>query len=1280
MLENRHVLRVMFGALFLVGSLSAQDAAETARSVLRRAGLNGGLVVHLGCGEGRLTEAFRVGDSFLVHGLTRDGTQLAAGRRRLQDRGVQGTVSLALLAGGSLPYADSLVNLLVVSDASGVDEAEMMRVLAPGGTLCRREGDDWALRTKPSPGTTDEWTQFLYDGSNNAVSHDVDVASPRRMRWVGGPKWARSHEHQGTVSAVVSSGGRIFYIVDLGPTASIALPPDWRLVARDAYSGVVLWERRIEDWASHLRPFRSGPAHLPRRLVSVGERVYVTLGFGEPVSVLDAATGRTIKEHTGTENCSEIVHANGMLYVVCGSEETVETPPENGPFRWRPALRRKRLLAVNAETGAVLWRVDSEETAELMPLSVTVGGGRLFFHNTAALICLDAKTGKERWRAPRAVAMSRPAWSSPNVVYSDGVVLCGDRIAPARAGAADPVEGVKWAVSHGGGGAKATVTAYAAATGAELWSAPCSEGYNFPPDVFVARGLVWTGSVIKAKDPGFLRARNLHTGNVAFERPPDKEFFQTRMGHHRCYRNRATDRFLVLGRAGVEFIDLATGKGSANHWVRGTCQYGIMPANGLLYVPPHSCACHLDAKLSGFNALDSGAPVGVGDPHEPGRLVRGEDTAVSVSGAPHPDDWSTFRHDAARSGATPTAVEIEGGLGKVWESRLGTGPTRLTAMTAAEGVLLVADRDRHVLHALDAGSGSARWTFAAGGRIDSPPTVFQRRVLCGSADGHVYCLRLSDGALCWRFQAAPAGRLVVSYGQLESAWPVSGSVLVQDGIAYVAAGRSGFLDGGIHVYGLEPATGRVVAHRVLDSRDPATGCEPANVVGDAENPRVLPDVLASDGESIFMRHSRLSKADLSVVLEPAAHLWAATGWLDDSWWHRSYWLYGPKYASGWGGWWQSGNRVPSGRILAFNDTVICGFGRGFMPAGNAGQWYKGEGYRVFGTDREFQTLPLPESEARGKRRRPARPTKSLVKTNWSGNAGVAGRALVLAADTLFVAGPTGDTHLSLDAHHGRKGAVLKALSVQDGTFMGAWQLPAAPVFDGMIAVRGRLFAALTDGRVLCLGAGGTPLEAVDAGVLTPVVTEPQKSDVSARPVSAVAAPTLPKARTHPDFPHVTACSIGPAKDGVRLASDGKAEGMALRPLDTPLTGRFRLKARFCDVPGVSGRYGNGFISVGDGTDPAKVISCGLRIRIKRLELYQGGLSTKRHIDREVPVEPTGVIDLELLVDLPTGEVTATVAGVTASGTIPNPPEKITHIGYCLLNAVTDFSRIEVLGP
>jgi hypothetical protein len=74
---------------------------------------------------------------------------------------------------------------------------------------------------------------------------------------------------------------------------------------------------------------------------------------------------------------------------------------------------------------------------------------------------------------------------------------------------------------------------------------------------------------------------------------------------------------------------------------------------------------------------------------------------------------------------------------------------------------------------------------------------------------------LSDGELIWQFLAARGHRRIVFAGQVESAWPVPG-VLVHDGKAYFAAGRHNQLDGGLHVWCLDPATGEIVGRTVLD--------------------------------------------------------------------------------------------------------------------------------------------------------------------------------------------------------------------------------------------------------------------------------------------------------------------------------------------------------------------------------------------------------------------------------------------------------------------------------
>ena len=57
------------------------------------------------------------------------------------------------------------------------------------------------------------------------------------------------------------------------------MPPKWRLVARDAFNGIILWKRDIPQWWPHLWPLKSGPSNLPRRLVAMGDEVYAPLPF-----------------------------------------------------------------------------------------------------------------------------------------------------------------------------------------------------------------------------------------------------------------------------------------------------------------------------------------------------------------------------------------------------------------------------------------------------------------------------------------------------------------------------------------------------------------------------------------------------------------------------------------------------------------------------------------------------------------------------------------------------------------------------------------------------------------------------------------------------------------------------------------------------------------------------------------------------------------------------------------------------------------------------------------
>ncbi|MFW6163741.1 MAG: PQQ-binding-like beta-propeller repeat protein, partial [Planctomycetota bacterium] len=443
------------------------------------------------------------------------------------------------------------------------------------------------------------------------------------------------------------------------------------------------------------------------------------------------------------------------------------------------------------------------------------------------------------------------------------------------------------------------IMAFSAETGERLWTAPCHEGFNSPVDLFVAQGKVWSGVLAWKRQPGITEVYDLQTGQVAARRPPDQKTYTIGFGHARCYRHKATSQYVIQGRSGVEFIDMSSDRVIANHWVRGTCQYGILPANGLLYAPPHSCACYITAKLHSFNAL-AATPQGRREQTHPTERGPAYESALDTRPSTRDtSDWPTYRHDPARSGATPASLSAS--LGPAWARKL-QGP--LSPVVVAAGRLYVAQPEAHTLHALDAKDGSALWQFTAGGRVDSPPTVHGGRVYFGSADGWVYCVRAEDGALAWRFRAAPESRQIVSYGQLESPWPVPGNVLVvphpergPHPLALAAAGRSSYVDGGVYLHVLDGVTGQALASRRISHRDPETGLEPQKAIRGVSMPGAKPDVLSTDGTSVFMRHQRFDFR-ANPLKQNVDHLFSSAGFLDDTWWHRAYWQVGTRMGGG----------------------------------------------------------------------------------------------------------------------------------------------------------------------------------------------------------------------------------------------------------------------------------------------------------------------------------------------------------------------------------------------
>ena len=559
-LGGRWPVWVFLAGTLLTGprNLRADEAARpaaTAQAILQATGVKGGLIVHLGCGNGKLTAALRAGDGYLVHGLDADARGVEQARALLRARGLYGPVSVERFDGRHLPYADNLVNLIIAEELGQVSGDEVMRVLAPRGVAYLKRGGRWEKTVKPWPAEIDEWTHWLHGADNNAVARDTRVGPPRRMQWIAGPLWGRGHEVVTTVGALVTARGRIFYVLDQGQTGIYTLPSKWSLVARDAFNGVPLWNCPIPGWGppTDLGGFTRG--FRPRRLVTDGDRVWLPMGEDAILTALDAATGRTVKTLDAGRGATEILCADGVLTAVIGARTDAAAKRKGAAAGGGP-----RLLAVSTDSLEPLWNAPA---AGLVADTLARSACRVFHQAGNRLVALDARTGRPAWQAPlEGPSAKKPRRPGPSrlMAYRGQVYF------------------------HSG----VQLAAFSADTGKLLWErkdAPSGQGA-----LFAAADLLWRteDQQVIGYDPATGEVRRTIDATAVFT-----------PGHHpRCYPSKATERYVIANNRGAEFVSLDSNEHVENDWLRGNCGHGVMPANGLLYVPPNPCFCYHGVKLT----------------------------------------------------------------------------------------------------------------------------------------------------------------------------------------------------------------------------------------------------------------------------------------------------------------------------------------------------------------------------------------------------------------------------------------------------------------------------------------------------------------------------------------------------------------------------------------------------------------------------------------------------------------------------------------------------------
>ena len=1035
----------------------------------------GALVVVLGCNDPDQLVSLHADGSFLVQGLDTDPAKIEKARRSIEAAGVHGPVSAKLYDGSNLPYMDNLVNVVVVETALADVGGEILRVLAPSGKAVVREAgnQEWLSGmkppvtkvqggfvkfTKPVPSNTDEWGHWLHAPDNNPVAKDDLVDVPRHLQWVQGPAWVSSHNLNPAVSAVVTSQGRVFSIINEMPPGIGGMEDQWVLTARDAFNGLVLWRHPMKDWGwTHWSPQEYSvemrfvpPFQVMRRMVAAGDRLFVTPGFYSPVHVLNAATGETLSVLSETEKTFEILHVKGTLFLAANAAiGTDGTIPDIA------------ILAVGSQTGKTLWEkggfrgVSGKLNRFFKHANVflTAGSDHLYLLDGDHVVCLDQKSGEERWRVERpektvpltdadieSLAEGKERSSNvpkyradqyfPNncaMVHSDGVLVLSQ--------IRNTAENHKTRLKK-----TALTAAYDAGSGKELWRFDSATFAHFVPlDLFVIDGLVWT---LEEKSKAYV-GLDLRSGDKKKSYPMEELIWEPR-GHQLCFRNKATTHKIVFGRTkGTEFIDIRTGKTTTHGWIKGMCNIGVMPANGMIYYTPHNCSCRMAFKLTGFRAQTA-----VGFTGRTGGERLQSDTVSPAPLAAKETDWAMYRYDGARKGSLPAPLPTEPSL--KWKVDLG-GP--LTQAIAVDGKVYVAEKDAHRVCCLDRKSGTVLWKHTVGGRIDSAPTCTGGLLLFGCRDGHVYCLDAKTGERVWRFRAAPQDAMIVAMDQLESLWPVHGSLIVSGDNVYCVAGRSSHLNGGMYLYRIDRKSGKVLQEKRLQ----------ADLSSSYEFEKgVLSDLMTLQEGTVHMRTLSFSEGQLESVvhannsgrgLHPvkgAPILQTASGFLDTSLFNTAVW----------------GAGSTKGQIVAHDGTHAFGL----MSYRKFGQSC---GHDVFTLAKDGYLLScrgLANTKEKSKMQKGKGKEKETKKEGeWSFPIPIRGKALLVGDNCLYVAGVRDRVEKKDPWGHvqGRMGGVLGLYAKSDGTKITEIPLDAAPLFDGLSAARENVFLVTEQGEVLC---------------------------------------------------------------------------------------------------------------------------------------------------------------------------------------------------------------------
>jgi outer membrane protein assembly factor BamB len=307
-------------------------------------------------------------------------------------------------------YPDNFANLVVsgrsvVSGSTVVRAAEVKRLVRPyGGMSVIGKPGAMRVATRGALEDAGEWTHQYADAAGTICSDDTIVKGPLGMLWFTDFGFQMPSRHGRGPAPLFRNGVMVVEGVH-------------GLIGVDAYNGRRIWEfpfRDILKWYDSEQ--LAGTAVTNSNMCIGGERVY--LRTGRACHVIDLYTGKKLKEIPipgGQGVWGFIAFEDDTLFGTRANEKHVVRQLYRNVSDMRTLLSEStELFALDPETGRQRWSYRARES--IRHNAVVIGGGSVFLLDRpleqqdrrrgkretgkeGTLLCLDAKTGRERWKA-----------------------------------------------------------------------------------------------------------------------------------------------------------------------------------------------------------------------------------------------------------------------------------------------------------------------------------------------------------------------------------------------------------------------------------------------------------------------------------------------------------------------------------------------------------------------------------------------------------------------------------------------------------------------------------------------------------------------------------------------------------------------------------------------------------------------------------------------------------------------------------------------------------------